>query len=178
MIASAKTSYDTQDAHFRQFSANVILTDQLLAQYGPEAIGVRKLMRQAVPAALDRIWPEKATAHRKTPRLRPSSVAEQIYDAIEALSPANDAQRMLKPRIVQASSEIAHARLLMFADVDTPIQRPFLLIAGVLADGDLRQFQPVRRAGPGGRGRAAGFCAVGRRARCSWSPIWASRSPA
>ena len=34
MIASAKTSYDTQDAHFRQFSANVILTDQLLAQYG------------------------------------------------------------------------------------------------------------------------------------------------
>jgi hypothetical protein len=55
MIASAKTSYDTQDAHFRQFSANIILTDQLLAQYGPEAVGVRKLMREAVPAALDRI---------------------------------------------------------------------------------------------------------------------------
>ena len=36
MIASAKTSYDTQDAHFRQFSADVILTDQLLAQYGSE----------------------------------------------------------------------------------------------------------------------------------------------
>jgi len=37
MIASAKTSYDTQDAHFRQFASHVILADQLLAQYGPEA---------------------------------------------------------------------------------------------------------------------------------------------
>ena len=60
MIASAKTSYDTQDAHFRQFSADVILTDQLLAQYGSGAVEIRKLMRIAVPAALDRIWREKA----------------------------------------------------------------------------------------------------------------------
>jgi hypothetical protein len=128
MIASAKTSYDTQDAHFRQFSADVILTDQLLAQYGPEASGVRKLMRRAVPAALDRIWAEKAVGAPQANAFTARSVAEQIYDAIEALSPANDAQRLLKPRIEQAAGDIARARLLMFADVDTPIQRPFLLI--------------------------------------------------
>jgi hypothetical protein len=44
------------------------------------------------------------------------------------LNPVNDAQRLLKPRIERASGDIARARLLMFADVDTPIQRPFLLI--------------------------------------------------
>jgi hypothetical protein len=128
MIASAKTSYDTQDAHFRQFSADVILTDQLLAQYGPEAAGVRKLMRQAVPAALDRIWAEKAIGAPQGNAFTPSSAAEQVYDATDALAPVSDAQRLLKPRIEQASGEIARARLLMFADVDTPIQRPFLLI--------------------------------------------------
>jgi len=128
MIASAKTSYDTQDAHFRQFSADVILTDQLLAQYGPEAIGIRKLMRQAVPAALDRIWAEKASGAPQNHAFTTSSAAEQIYSGIEALAPANDAQRQLKPRIEQASGDIARARLLMFADVDTPIQKPFLLI--------------------------------------------------
>ena len=127
MIASAKTSYDTQDAHFRQFSANIILTDQLLAQYGPEAVEIRKLMRIAVPAALDRIWREKAVGAQQN-AFSTSSVAEQIYDAIEALSPANDAQRLLKPRIEQAAADIARARLLMFADVDTPIMTPFLLI--------------------------------------------------
>jgi hypothetical protein len=127
MIASAKTSYDTQDAHFRQFSADVILTDQLLGQYGSGAVDIRKLMRIAVPAALDRIWREKAEGAQNT-AFSTSSVAEQLYAAINALAPANDAQRLLKPRIEQAAGDIARARLLMFADVDSPIQRPFLLI--------------------------------------------------
>jgi hypothetical protein len=128
MIASAKTSYDTQDAHFRQFSADVILTDQLLAQYGAGAVEIRKLMRIAVPTALDRIWREKAIGAPQNNAFSTSSVAEQIYDAIEALSPAGDAQHLLKPRIEQAAADIARARLLMFADVDTPIMTPFLLI--------------------------------------------------
>jgi hypothetical protein len=128
MIASAKTSYDTQDAHFRQFSADVILTDQLLAQYGAEAVEIRKLMRVAVPAALDRIWREKAIGAPQNGAFSTSSVAAQIYNAIEALVPADDPQRLLKPRIEQAAADIARARLLMFADVDSPIQRPFLLI--------------------------------------------------
>lgn len=128
MIASAKTSYDTQDAHFRQFSADVILTDQLLGQYGPAAVEIRKLMRIAVPAALDRIWREKAEGAPQNTAFSTGSVAEQIYSAIDALSPANDAQRLLKPRVEQAAADIARARLLMFAEVDSPIQRPFLLI--------------------------------------------------
>jgi hypothetical protein len=128
MIASAKASYDTQDAHFRQLAANLVLTDQLLAQYGPEATGVRKLMRQAVPAAMDRIWREKATSSPQDTAFTANSLAEQLYGAIAALSPASDAQRALKLRISEASAEIARARLLMFADSDKPIQTPFLLI--------------------------------------------------
>jgi hypothetical protein len=127
MIASAKTSYDTQDAHFRQFSSHVILADQLLAQFGPEATGVRELLRQAIPAALDRIWREKATRAAQDTAFTPTSAAEQIFHAIEALPTTNDEQRALKLRILRASSDIADARLLMFADVDTPIMTPFLL---------------------------------------------------
>jgi hypothetical protein len=127
MIASAKTSYDTQDAHFRQFSSHVILVDQLLAQYGPEATGVRKLLRQAVPAALDRIWHEKATRAAQDTAFAPASAAGQIFHAIEALPANTDEQRALKLRILQAGSDIANARLLMFADVDAPIMTPFLL---------------------------------------------------
>jgi hypothetical protein len=127
MIASAKSSYDTQDAHFRLLAAHLVETDQLLAQYGPEAMPVRKLMRESVPAAMDRIWNEKATASQNT-AFTVNSLAEQLYTAIEALSPANDAQRSLKLRIVQASGEIARTRLLIYADGDRPILTPFLLI--------------------------------------------------
>ena len=127
MIASAKSSYDIQDGHFRQLAAYLVETDQLLAQYGPEAIEVRILMRQAVPAAIDRIWREERAASQDS-AFTAASLAEQLNGAIDALAPGNDAQRALKVRIAQASAEIAHTRLLMFADAGRPILTPFLLI--------------------------------------------------
>ena len=126
-IASAKSSYDTQDAHFRQLAAYLAETDQLLAQYGPEATGVRQLMREAVPAAIDRIWHEKVIATQDT-AFTARSLAEQLYTAVEGLSPNNDSQRGLKTRVEQAIADIAHTRLLMFADGDTPVLTPFLLV--------------------------------------------------
>jgi hypothetical protein len=127
MIASARSSYDTQDGHFRQLAAYLVETDQLLAQYGPEALEVRILMRQAVPSAIDRIWREETSASQNS-AFTAASLAEQIYNAIDALSPANAAQRALKLRIAQAATEIAHTRLLMFADSDKPMLTPFFLI--------------------------------------------------
>jgi len=50
LIASAKSSFDAQATQVKQLTADVILLDQLLAQYGPEAATVRKLLRGAVDA--------------------------------------------------------------------------------------------------------------------------------
>src|SRR5262249_5520713 len=49
MITSAKSSYDTQDGHFRTLAAYLVETDQLLVQYGPETLQIRILMRQPFP---------------------------------------------------------------------------------------------------------------------------------
>src|SRR5262249_21281297 len=106
MIASAKNSYDTQAAHFRTLAAYLVQTDQLLVQYGPETTQIRLLMRQAVPAAVDRIWREKRSANQDS-AFTSASLAEQIGGAIGALAPANDAQRALKRRIEEASDQIA-----------------------------------------------------------------------
>lgn len=127
MIASAKDSYDSQNAHFRTLAAYLVETDQLLVQYGPEATEVRILMRQALPAAVDRIWREKRSGVQDS-AFTAASLAEQVSGAIEAFSPNNDAQRALKRRLERASSSIADTRLLMFADGETAIQPPFLLI--------------------------------------------------
>src|ERR1700761_3398025 len=127
MIASAKNSYDTQAAHFRTLAAYLVETDQLLVQYGPETIQIRILMRQAVPAAVDRIWREKQAANQDS-AFTSASLAEQVNGAIAMLSPANDVQRAVKRRLEEASSEIAKTRLLMFADGDRAILTPFLLI--------------------------------------------------
>src|SRR6201996_5648208 len=127
MIASAKNSYDTQAAHFRTLAAYLVETDQLLVQYGPETIQIRILMRQAVPAAVDRIWREKRAANQDS-AFTSASLAEQVNSAVASLSAVNDAQRALKRRIEEASDEITKTRLLMFADGDRAILTPFLLI--------------------------------------------------
>ena len=55
MIASAKNSYDTQNTNIRQLGTNVVLVDQMLIKYGPEANAARTLLRETVPSAAARI---------------------------------------------------------------------------------------------------------------------------
>ena len=61
-IASAKNSYDTQTANVRQLTANLILLDELLEEYGPETRVARGMIRQAAAITVQRIWREEASA--------------------------------------------------------------------------------------------------------------------
>src|SRR5229473_5835180 len=44
LIASAKSSFDTQRNGLAQLSANIIFLDRVLAHYGPEAKGAREML--------------------------------------------------------------------------------------------------------------------------------------
>src|SRR5262245_50717493 len=48
LVASAKDSYDQQASDVTQMAAKVIFLDRLLAEFGPEAKGVRDLYRHVV----------------------------------------------------------------------------------------------------------------------------------
>jgi hypothetical protein len=128
LIASAKSSFDTESSQVKQMTADMILLDNLLAQYGPEATPLREGMRAAIPVLVDRIWQEKTA---NTPlRFEPNADAEKLYLAIQALSPKNDLQRSLQSRAVQAATDFAQTRLLLFTESNNSIPLPFL---GVLA---------------------------------------------
>ena len=58
LIASAKSSFDQKTSQVRQMTANIILLDDLLAQYGPEAILVRTRLRQSIEPLANSIWHE------------------------------------------------------------------------------------------------------------------------
>src|SRR5262252_10221052 len=58
LIASAKSTYDTRRSQLLQVSADVILLDRLLANYGPETKEVRALLQRSVTVALEQFWPE------------------------------------------------------------------------------------------------------------------------
>jgi hypothetical protein len=57
LISSAKNSFDVQTAEVTEASAKIILLDRALALYGPEAEGVRDLLRSSVADTFERLWP-------------------------------------------------------------------------------------------------------------------------
>src|SRR5215468_1277682 len=59
LIAAAKTSFDTQSTQITQITADFILLDNLLAEYGPEARPIREQMRSIIGPLADRLWREK-----------------------------------------------------------------------------------------------------------------------
>ena len=128
LIAAAKGSFDTQNTQIKQITADLILLDNILAQYGPEARPIREQVRGAVGPFADQLWREKQTSVRGT--YETNAQAERVYLEIQGLSPQNDLQRALQSRAAQLSNDIAQTRLLLFVESDSLVPAPFL---GILA---------------------------------------------
>src|SRR5580693_3413907 len=126
LIAAAKGSFDTQSGQVKQITADIILLDSLLEQYGPETQPIRVAMRSAIGPLADRIWHEKATDAARP--FATDTEAESVYIAIQALSPKNDLQRSLQSRAAQISTDLAQTRLLLFVESDSAIPAPFIAI--------------------------------------------------
>ena len=83
LIASAKTSFDTQNDEVKQAAANIVLLDRALAHYGPETKGARDLIRRAIAFRLATTWPEDGSraARLDTPETIPPSKASRTGSA-------------------------------------------------------------------------------------------------
>jgi hypothetical protein len=53
LVSSAKGTFDTINDGIKQSSARLILLDRILAQYGPEAQGIRDQMKRSLAASLE-----------------------------------------------------------------------------------------------------------------------------
>src|SRR3974390_3822963 len=124
LIGGAKTSFDTRSNQVKQLTANLILLDNLLAVYGPEAAPLRKLLRGAINPMVDRLWQKKITTEPYTT----TSEGEKLYLAILALSPQNEIQRSVQARAVQVANDLVQTRLLLFVETGNQIPIPFLAI--------------------------------------------------
>jgi len=127
LIASAKSSYDTQSSQVQHLTADVVLLDQLLAQYGPEARPIRELMRQALGPLVERVWQETSAAAKNEP-FAAIAASEAAFAKIGELAPQTDAQRSLKDRAVQVSTDIARTRLALFVQAGSSVPMLFLAV--------------------------------------------------
>ncbi len=128
LIASAKSSFDTRSNQVQQLTANVIMLDELLAQYGPGASAARDLMRPAIVKLTDRIWREDASDIAKGSPFEASRETRELLKKIQDLTPGNDAERNFKSQATQVTTELAKTRFLLFTDAKNSIPMPFLAV--------------------------------------------------
>jgi hypothetical protein len=128
LVAAAKGTYDTQTGAVRQLAAEVLLLDRVLSLYGPETDDARKLLRGGVAATLDRLWPDD---NARPVDLTPGEARAEFdafYDKVARLAPKDDARRALKARALDITTGLAQTRLRLFAQKDSSIPVPFLVV--------------------------------------------------
>jgi hypothetical protein len=126
LVASAKSSYDTTKNELTQMSANVMLLDRMLAHYGPQTKDAREALHQTVARAVDRLWAEGSSpAALSAPK---TTEGDNLFETIQQLSPANDAQRAILSQAQSLYSDLARTRLLLFAQRGSSISLPLLIV--------------------------------------------------
>ncbi len=128
LIASANSTYETQSSQVQQLTANTVVLDRILAQYGPETDLARNMLRGAVAAMADRIWRENGSESRKGEPFEASTAGLSFYDEIQKLSPRNDTQRSLQASAINGAQDLAKTRLLLFTEAGMTIPLPFLVV--------------------------------------------------
>lgn len=128
LISEAKESYDVKIGQVRQLTANVVLLDQLLVQYGPDSREARAALRRAIKPLIERIWHENTLANPSARTFRSTAESRDAVAIIQMLSPKNDAQRALRSRTFELAMDMAGTRLLLFEQPGNPIPMQFLVV--------------------------------------------------
>jgi hypothetical protein len=126
LVASAKSSYDTDKSEVVQMAAKIVFLDRVLANYGPETQDARDTLRRAVNTWIARMWPDEKTQHAD---LDPTaSPGEELHRMILQLAPKDDVQLSLKAQAVSVAADLGQMRWLLFEQTGTSISMPFLAV--------------------------------------------------
>jgi hypothetical protein len=129
MIASAKSSYDTQRNGLAQMCANLIMLDRFLAHYGPESKDIREMVHASAADTLRHMWPqESAEPGQALERTGTEGRYEGVYEKIQQLSPKNDAQRASQAQAFGTAIDIGKMRWSLFSQKGSSIPFPFLVV--------------------------------------------------
>ncbi len=130
LVASAKSSFDTQRNGVSQLAANIIMLDRALAFYGKEAQESRKLLGVAVADVIRQTWPDAPhQAEQAGTMVGPDRHYQELYERIVNLEPKTDAQRTLQAQALKSFADSGQLRWLLFAQRSgSSLPTPFLVV--------------------------------------------------
>lgn len=126
LIASAKSSYDTQSAELTDMASRIVLLDRVLAHYGPESRETRDLLHTLVVRVLDRMWAKQQSgASQSDPSFTSSEV---LYEKIQGLAPENDSQRWIQAQALSTAMALGQTRWLLYEQGTASVSVPLLAV--------------------------------------------------
>jgi hypothetical protein len=126
LVSSAKGAYDTERSEVILMASKITFLGRLLDAYGPDAAGVRALIRNTLEEAIQQMWPGQM---RRPTDLNPDVQAGNLaYAALQQLSPQNDMQRVLKSLATTLAGDVAQTRSLLAAQSVPSVSQAMLTI--------------------------------------------------
>ena len=126
LIASAKSSFDTQTTELTEMSGKVVLLDRILAHYGPEATESRDILRTSVIRILDRMASKDSAGPFQSDTS--TNASEALFDKIQELSAKNDAQRSIQAQALSITISLGQTRWLIYEQRIASVSIPLLAV--------------------------------------------------
>jgi Protein of unknown function (DUF4239) len=120
LISSAKSTYDTQKSELTLVTSRLVFLDRALAHYGPETSEIRGLVRGAALHLVHELWPSAP----EVPHVDPGV----IFDRIQALSPPDEAHRLIQAQALTLAIELGQTRGLMMEQRGSSVSTALLSI--------------------------------------------------
>jgi hypothetical protein len=129
LIATAHTSYVTQESEVQALGIHIVQLDRVLVGYGPNAAQARAMFRQLVARRLDQTWPNRRDARPSPEAVRATRTQnEALIEHVVNLEPSTDSQYFAKSRALQLLAEIGDERQLLHEQSSSSIPWPFLVV--------------------------------------------------
>lgn len=131
LVSSAKGTFDNTGAELLQTAAKVVQFDRVLARYGPETQDIRIQLKRNFSAVVQILASGDATQMKRLNSPEAVQQSENLENKVEALSPGNDAQRVLKASALQIMDEVFATRwlTLLQANGSVPVTLLTVLVA-------------------------------------------------
>ena len=128
LISSANNAYDAQAAGLQQMSADITQLDRMLVLYGPETQEIQTMLRQALTAAHQRVWPADDSQPANLDPAVGRAQTDAFYAKLQNLTPKTAAQSRAQDTAWQLTASLVRMRLLMYEQLGGSVTWPLLAV--------------------------------------------------
>jgi hypothetical protein len=124
-LSSGKTYFDTQEQELMGLGSKLVLLDNILGHYGPEAEGAREALRNSVHEFLNHEWP---TERPSMSTLAPTHEGDELYEKIKQLSPGDEIKRSEKSLALGMAVDLRRTRWISAARIRSSTAVPLMVM--------------------------------------------------